>query len=59
VERVLRPVMWTFFVDLHAGCALMDLGGLLMDLQEALHVRVEVATEQILRPKFREQDTKH
>ena len=32
----------------------MDLGGLLMDLQDVLHVRVDVATEGMLRPKVRE-----
>jgi predicted nucleotidyltransferase len=32
----------------------MDLGGLLMALQELLESRVDVATERMLRPKVRE-----
>ena len=43
-----------FLVDLDPDGSLMDLGGLLMDLQEMLHARVDVATERILRPKVRE-----
>lgn len=43
-----------FFVDLEPDRTLMDLGGLLMDLQELLHRRVDVATEAMLRPKGRE-----
>lgn len=42
-------------VDLEPGRTLMDLGGLLMDLQEALQIRVDVATERMLRPRVREQ----
>jgi uncharacterized protein len=41
-------------VDLEPNRSLMDLGGLLMDLQSLLHVRVDVATERMLRPKVRE-----
>jgi len=41
-------------VDLEPDRSLMDLGGLLMDLQELLHVPVDVATERMLRPKVRE-----
>jgi predicted nucleotidyltransferase len=40
-------------VDLEAGRTLMDLGGLLMDLQEEIGTTVEVATERILRPELR------
>ena len=40
-------------VDLDPNRTLMDLGGLLMDLQELLQVRVDVATEGMLRPKVR------
>ena len=43
-----------FLVDLDPGRTLMDLGGLLMDLQELLEARVDVATERMLRPKVRE-----
>jgi predicted nucleotidyltransferase len=43
-----------FLVDLDADRTLMDLGGLLTDLQEMLGVRVDVATPGILRPKVRE-----
>jgi len=44
-----------FLVDLDPDRTLMDLGGLLMDLQEILHLRVDVATEDMLRPKVRAQ----
>jgi uncharacterized protein len=40
-------------VDLDQGRSLMDLGGLLMDLQEALGVRVDISTERMLRPEIR------
>ncbi len=43
-----------FLVDLNPDRSLMDLGGLLMDLQELLQARVDVATEGMLRPKVRE-----
>lgn len=32
----------------------MDLGGLLMDLRELVQVRVDVATEEMLRPEIRQ-----
>ena len=41
-------------VDLDPDRSLMDLGGLLMDLEEVLHLPVDVATEDMLRPKVRE-----
>jgi uncharacterized protein len=44
-----------FLVDLDPDRTLMDLGGLLMDLQEILHLRVDVTTEDMLRPKVRAQ----
>lgn len=34
-----------FLVDLEEGRSLFDLGGLLMDLQDLLHRRVDVVTE--------------
>jgi hypothetical protein len=40
-------------VDLDPNRSLMDLGGLLMDLQDVLHLPVDVATEDMLRPKVR------
>ena len=43
-----------FLVDLEPGRTLMDLGGLLMDLQELLQTRVDVATLRMLRPKVKE-----
>jgi uncharacterized protein len=43
-----------FLVDLDPDRTLMDLGGLLMELQELLQTRVDVATETMLRPKVRE-----
>ena len=41
-------------VDLEQGRSLFDLGGLLMDLQDLLGCRVDVMTEQGLRPRIRE-----
>ena len=41
-------------VDLDPNRSLMDLGGLLMDLRDVLHLPVDVATEDMLRPKLRE-----
>lgn len=41
-------------VDLEPGRSLFDLGGLLMDLQDLLGCRVDVVTEQGLRPRIRE-----
>jgi len=43
-----------FLVDLEAGRSLLDLGGLLMDLQDLLGCKVDVVTEKGLRPRFRE-----
>ena len=43
-----------FLVDLDPDRSLMDLGGLLMGLQELLQARVDVATEGMLRPKVRQ-----
>ncbi len=40
-----------FLVDLAPGRSLFDLGGLLMDLQDLLHVNVDVVTEIGLRPR--------
>jgi predicted nucleotidyltransferase len=40
-------------VELRPEQSLMDLGGLLMDLQASIGVRVDVATERILRPEVR------
>jgi predicted nucleotidyltransferase len=44
-----------FLVDLDPERTLMDLGGLLMELQDMLQARVDVATEEMLRPKARDQ----
>ncbi len=43
-----------FLVDLDTGRTLMDLGGLLMELQQALNCPVDVTTEKMLRPRIRE-----
>lgn len=43
-----------FLVDLEQGRSLLDLGGLLMDLQEFLGCPVDVVTEKGLRPRIRE-----
>ncbi len=37
-----------FLVDLEEGRSLFDLGGLLMDLQELLHRKVDVVTKNAL-----------
>jgi predicted nucleotidyltransferase len=43
-----------FLVNLEAGRSLMDLGGLLYDLQNLLGVPVDVVTENGLRTRIRE-----
>lgn len=43
-----------FLVELEPGRSLLDLGGLLMDLQELLGREVDVVTEKGLRPRIRE-----
>lgn len=43
-----------FLVDLEPGRSLMDLGGLLMDLQDLLLRDVDVVTERGLRPRVAE-----
>lgn len=40
-------------VDLEPGRTLLDLGGLLMDVQSAISLRVDVAMERMLRPEVR------
>jgi predicted nucleotidyltransferase len=40
-------------VDLEDDRSLMDLGGLLVDLEKLLGGRVDVATEQMLKPRVR------
>ena len=43
-----------FLVDLEPGRSLMDLGGLLMDLQDLLGGKVDVVTEKGLRARIRD-----
>jgi uncharacterized protein len=43
-----------FLVELEPGRTLFDLGGLLMDLQEHLHCKVDVMTPAMLKPHIRE-----
>jgi predicted nucleotidyltransferase len=43
-----------FLVELEPGRSLFDLGGLLMDLQEYLHCKVDVMTPAMLKPRVRE-----
>lgn len=43
-----------FLVDLERGRSLLDLGGLLMDLQKLLGRPVDVVTEKGLRPRIRD-----
>ena len=42
-----------FLVDLEPGRSLLDLGGLLMDLQKLMGCKVDVVTETGLRPRLR------
>lgn len=42
-----------FLVDMEPGRSLLDLGGLLIDLQSLLRVDVDVVTEKGLRPRHR------
>jgi hypothetical protein len=42
-----------FLVDLEPGRSLLDLGGLLMDLQRLLNRKVDVVTEAGVRPRLR------
>jgi uncharacterized protein len=43
-----------FLVDMESGRSLLDLGGLLMDLQELLGCQVDIVTEKGLRQRIRE-----
>lgn len=43
-----------FLVELEPGRSLLDLGGLVMDLQEHLHCQVDVMTPAMLKPRIRE-----
>ena len=43
-----------FLVDMESGRSLLDLGGLLFDLQDLLGIPVDVVTENGLRPRIRE-----
>lgn len=43
-----------FLVDMESGRSLLDLGGLLFDLQDLLGIPVDVVTEKGLRPRIRE-----
>jgi hypothetical protein len=43
-----------FLVELEPGRSLFDLGGLLMDLQEHPHCKVDVMTPAMLKPRVRE-----
>jgi uncharacterized protein len=43
-----------FLVDLEPGRNLLDLGGLLMDLQALLGQNVDVVTERSLKPRLRD-----
>ena len=47
-----------FIVDMEPGRSLLDLGGLLMDLQDLLGRPVDVVTEKGLRPRIRDRALK-
>ena len=40
-----------FLVELEPGRSVMDLGGLLMDLQKHLHCKIDVMTPAMLKPR--------
>jgi len=42
-----------FLVDMEEGRSLLDLGGVLMDLQDVLHCKVDVVTDKGLRERIR------
>lgn len=42
-------------VDLEPGRTLLDLGGLLMEMQSVIGARVDVANDRMLRPEIRDQ----
>lgn len=42
-----------FLVDFEEGSSLLDHGGLVMDLEEFLGVKVDVVSERGIRPRFR------
>jgi predicted nucleotidyltransferase len=44
-----------FLVDMEQGRSLLDLGGLLMELQTLLNCRVDIVTEKGLRSRIRQQ----
>ena len=44
-----------FLVDLEPGRSLFDLGGLLMDLQDLLHRKVDVGTVKMLRREIKDE----
>jgi uncharacterized protein len=44
-----------FVVQLEPGRSLLDMGGLLMDLQDLLGCKVDLVTDTGLRPRIREQ----
>jgi len=46
--------MWNFLVELELGRSLLDLGGLLMELQELLGCPVDVVTEKGLWQRIRD-----
>lgn len=43
-----------FLVDMELGRSLLDLGGLLMELQDLLGCQVDIVTEKGLRPRIRD-----
>ncbi len=44
-----------FLVDMEPGRSLFDLGGLLMDLQDLLHCKVDIGTTKMLKESIRDQ----
>jgi hypothetical protein len=42
-----------FLVDMEPGRSLLDMGGLLMDLRQLLHCRVDLVTAAGLKPRIR------
>jgi uncharacterized protein len=44
-----------FLVEMEKGRTLLDIGGLLMDLQDLLHRKVDVVTVKALKPNVKEE----
>ena len=55
LEDLMRMVALDLLVDVEPGTTLFDLGGLQIDLEELIGVKVDVLTAADLSPRFRAQ----